>query len=211
MPSPFIATVASLLTNKNMWRAVLLTVTIHALASVATNHLWKQTGTDFLQLMPEEMWAVTNSTRSETGQPKDGVETKGAFSSVHKLAREVFVDLVMQLLYYPWQVWLERTFPARQPPRLVLDKAQLQEKDKGSVGSDEMEEEIMRRLLASGRVRRASLNWWNTGVKWALDAFLGTLVMTCIAAVLEGVVEWKKWAEIRSDVQVVRITLLTPT
>lgn len=86
------------------------------------------------------------------------------------LPREVVIHLVVSALQYWWLIWLERLLPAR--PRYNYVPPQQEEKMEES---EDREEEVVKKWIAQGRVRRASLNWCNTFLKWTLEMTVGQL------------------------------------
>ncbi|KUJ22217.1 uncharacterized protein LY89DRAFT_396234 [Mollisia scopiformis] len=98
------------------------------------------------------------------------------------LPRDLLVYTIITIMAYYWQIWLERTFPARPRPsvKVVSEK----------FGDDESrEEEVVKKWIAQGKIRRASLSWWNTFVKWALDMVVGGLWMTTVYILLGGLLK----------------------
>jgi hypothetical protein len=89
------------------------------------------------------------------------------------LPRQVVTFLIMSVLQYWWYIALEKMLPARPSRYTSTEKPQLQEKL--SEDSEDREEEVVKRWIAQGRVRRASLNWCNTFLKWILDMTVGRL------------------------------------
>jgi hypothetical protein len=86
------------------------------------------------------------------------------------LPQEVAVFFLLAPLQYWWYMALERILPARSRDR--SSTADLTEKE----GSEDREEEVVKKWIAQGRVRRASLNWCNTFLKWVLEMSVGRLV-----------------------------------
>jgi hypothetical protein len=85
------------------------------------------------------------------------------------LPQEVAVFFLLAPLQYWWYMALERILPARSRDR--SSTADLTEKE----GSEDREEEVVKKWIAQGRVRRASLNWCNTFLKWVLEMSVGRL------------------------------------
>jgi hypothetical protein len=77
-------------------------------------------------------------------------------------------------------VWLERILPARRRRGEGLGSAEAE----GLGESDVHEEKIVKRWIAQDRVRRASLNWGNTLVKWVLELTVGRLWYHAVEHVL---------------------------
>ena len=78
---------------------------------------------------------------------------------------------------------------------------QLREKDKHGESSEELEEEIMRKLIAQGKVKRGGVSWINTAIKWALDNILGVIVFGALYETITGVIRWrspsKTWKQVK--------------
>jgi hypothetical protein len=93
--------------------------------------------------------------------------------------REVIISLMLAILQYWWLIWLERVLPARPRYRDTLhqQKGQFEE-------NEDREEEVVKKWIAQGRVRRASLNWCNTFLKWVLDLTVGLLLMFTVEHML---------------------------
>ncbi|KAJ4291870.1 hypothetical protein N0V90_009766 [Kalmusia sp. IMI 367209] len=100
----------------------------------------------------------------------NGTTTNGTFTSNYPdsyykktLPIDTFATLIVCVLQYCWLIWLERMFPARPRRRDVpLDTKENFEM------SEDREEEVVKKWIAQGRVRRASLSWCNTFFKWIL-------------------------------------------
>ncbi|KAK8128785.1 hypothetical protein PG984_009893 [Apiospora sp. TS-2023a] len=89
-----------------------------------------------------------------------------------RMPKQILGVLVMSALLYIWAVSVERAFPTR--PRGVeggeLDSAAYPKREKVVVElSEDHEEEVVKRWIARGRVRRSSISWCNTLIKWLLD------------------------------------------
>jgi hypothetical protein len=86
------------------------------------------------------------------------------------LPRELLLLILISPLYYHWHLWLERFLPAR--PRVT---SLMPAGGKSALGDwNTREEEIVQRWIAQGKVRRASLSWWNTFFKWIINLTVGT-------------------------------------
>jgi len=87
------------------------------------------------------------------------------------LPRETFLLFIICPLYYHWNLWLERLLPGRARVTALMPAGE----KSGAGEGDDREEEIVQRWIAQGKVRRASLSWWNTFLKWILNLTVGTL------------------------------------
>lgn len=94
--------------------------------------------------------------------------------------REVVVYFVISVLQYWWFIGLEKLLPARPRYRETPydRKVQIEE-------SEDREEEVVKRWIAQGRVRRASLSWCNIFLKWVLDMTVGVLCFQTIGYLLQ--------------------------
>jgi hypothetical protein len=84
------------------------------------------------------------------------------------LPRETFIFVVLSVLYYWWHIFLERILPARPKSQSVPSEKEVEH-------SEDHEEEVVKKWVAQGRVRRSSLNWCNTFLKWVLEMTVGRL------------------------------------
>lgn len=149
-----------------MWRCVLQAT----LLCVASHAILVRLLDDFsMTVVPKEFQEAEGYNESETSfTPK-------------RLTRWFVVAFFHSLLRYQWHIWLERALPTR--PRGNLEAAQ---KANVTVELDEdKEEEVVKRWIAQGRVRRASVSWCNIILKWILLMLLGNFT----ACVLDSFVE----------------------
>jgi hypothetical protein len=107
---------------------------------------------------------ITNSTALNETVSR-AMEPEEPFYS-RQLPVGVFTWFVMCTLQYCWLIGLERALPARSRRRdtTVADKGEM---------SEHHEEDVVKKWIAQGRVRRASLNWCNTFLKWILSLTIG--------------------------------------
>ena len=168
------------LTNNDLYKNWTQAVELVANASIASNHT-----TPTIEANPFHGGfsndTGVNSTLTNTSA--SNIEESFYWKT---LPRDVFVSTVIAILGYYWQIWLERTFPARSRPseKVVSEKF--------SEGNDESrEEEVVKKWIAQGKIRRASLSWWNTFMKWVLDVVIGGLWMTTVYCLLEGLLKMK--------------------
>ena len=87
--------------------------------------------------------------------------------------------LVLSTLQYCWLIWLERILPARSRRQHVPTTEKLSL-------SEDHEEEIVKKWVAQGRVRRASLNWCNTFLKWVLGLTIGRVWWIAVFHVVQA-------------------------
>ena len=102
------------------------------------------------------------------------------------LPRDAVVCVVICALQYWWLIWLERMFPAR--PRYKAVPSLREEKVEES---EDREEEVVQKWIAQGRIRRASLNWCNTFLKWVLEMTVGRVMCFTANHVLTALLKFQ--------------------
>lgn len=164
-------------TQRNVWQAVLTVLVLHALDDIVTRHLWHSIELSFLSHLPN-------------GYLDDDIEQSLAHQAstnrtfyLVDLPRGLLEDLVIQFLSHHKQLLLERLLPTRSSPAPHAKRTD-DAKGKEARGSDEMETEIMQKLIAEGRVKPVDISWRNVVLRWLLDDTLGTLVFAVIAFLL---------------------------
>lgn len=90
---------------------------------------------------------------------------------------------------YHWNILLERWFPSRPRGTAKAPSTRL------TVGDDRMEQEVINKWIASGRVQRSSISWMNTLAKWLLDISLGRAMALLIGLSVRSVMLGKSPAE----------------
>jgi hypothetical protein len=104
-----------------------------------------------------------------------------------RFPRELFLMIVVSPLYYYWHIWLERFLPGRARAAALVPVG-----EKSGFGEGEQnEEEIVQRWIAQGKVRRASLSWWNTFLKWVLNLTIGTWWVESLRYLLTEIIKGK--------------------
>ncbi|KAJ4360194.1 uncharacterized protein N0V89_000754 [Didymosphaeria variabile] len=126
-----------------------------------------------------------NETISAAKEQKEPFYTK-------ELPLGVFAHFVMCTLQYVWLIWLERVLPARSRRRDVIVK------EKGEM-SEDREEEVVKKWIAQGRVRRASLNWCNTLLKWVLSLTVGRVWWFAVLHIVRRSLRLESPRKIRED------------
>lgn len=111
-----------------------------------------------------------NSTSNSTSSGAEGSASDEEAFYTKDVPKYIFKTLAIAILRYYWLIYLERLLPAR--PRVSAAAPAEKEDD------ESREEEVIRKWVESGRVRRASLNWCNTFGKWMLDLTVGNLWQT---------------------------------
>ncbi|KAF2017689.1 hypothetical protein BU24DRAFT_420739 [Aaosphaeria arxii CBS 175.79] len=95
--------------------------------------------------------------------------------------RDVILNTIILMLQYYWYTWLERMLPAR-PRRIEAYYGRTEKIEE----SDDREEEVVKKWIAQGRVKRASLNWCNTFLKWIIELTIGRLWLYTVSHFLGG-------------------------
>lgn len=137
--------------------------------------------------------ATNSMNTSATGDTLSMIEAPPESFYGRKLPREVVIAFFLSLLQYHWFIWMERLLPARPRRRLVLHE----EKDNVEE-SEDREEKVIKKWIAQGRVRRASLNWCNTFLKWILTLTVGKILNSTLAHIVRGIFQLKGPKEIWS-------------
>lgn len=122
---------------------------------------------------------------SQNGVPEE-LNVSNKFFYSRQLPRDMVTDIVICMLQYWWFVWLERMLPAR--PRQKATEYQPVEKVEEN---EDREEEIVKKWIMQGKVRRASLNWCNTFLKLLLQMTVGRVLHFRLTGVLSSVLKWE--------------------
>ena len=117
------------------------------------------------------------------------------------LPRNVFIYTLLVPLQSYWNIGLERLFPAR--PRGVEVSYQQEKKEKFFDDNEDRDEEVMKRWIAQGRVRRSSVSWGNTFFKWILDMTVGKLWFEVVWHLIDGIVMWEGLAVTLANLKMV--------
>ena len=199
-----------------MLPAVAQTVVLSALGMIMAHHFLSQT-TDYFTNSPtfsnftqsmDALNAVTNSTQAESAYQVNVTETQDNTTITYnnftlstnttdssktstkksfyksEFPTELFLLCILTPLSYYWQIWLEKTFPGRLRAHELPEKPMTDE-------LDDREEAIVQKWIAQGKVKRASLSWWNTFMKWTLDMTLGNLWVVVMSYLYELL--WEDW------------------
>jgi hypothetical protein len=190
----------TIMLSPTMRTTVLHATTLFTISIMLNHHLGKNM---FDQVLEDEGWlnmtsaynksayASTSGTPHgllpiDAGKPanqtlpsaygSNGTARKGTLDAYEEsfycgtLPRKVVIFVVVTAIQYWWFLALEKMLPAR--PSRFQDAVQ---SEKVLEGGGDREEEVVKRWIAKGRVRRTSLNWCNTFLKWLLDMTVGTL------------------------------------
>jgi hypothetical protein len=115
------------------------------------------------------------------GTSSAGTESERPFYN-RVFPQEVLIFIILAALQYWWYIALERMLPARPRGNVQIERYEKVEE------SEDREEEVVKKWIASGRVRRASLNWCNTFLKWVVELTVGRLWYHAVEHVLRGLV-----------------------
>lgn len=103
-----------------------------------------------------------------------------------ELPKTIVAIVLITTLRYWWLIWLERLLPARPRPRAALTAPAAGDRE-----DDSREEEVIRKWIEAGKVRRASLSWFNTFAKWVLDLTVWNLFVCLLwAVIVEPAMQW---------------------
>lgn len=100
--------------------------------------------------------------------------------------------------HYYWHIWLERILPTRLKGTVVPVR---DEKEAPLETNEDVEEKIVQKWIAQGKVRRSSISWANTIAKWMLELSVGNLWRCVLWILLQRIVQFKpsKWNETFAD------------
>lgn len=132
----------------------------------------------------------TSSSRSSYTIP----ETDPEFLDGWLVPKQILSTLLTSALLYLRAVALERAFLTR--PRGVEGGGDANPKREKVVVvelSEEHEEEVVKRWIARGRVRRASVSWRNTLVKWLLEVTVRAALDDMLWVLLMALMDGKTW------------------
>ena len=167
---------------KNITSMINATVPQPSTNSTQSGHgrLALDAGKDINGTLPLNQTAgFTNGTTTTANEPTESYYGR-------TFPRKVVVYFVISVLQYWWFIGLEKLLPARPRYRETPydRKVQIEE-------SEDREEEVVKRWIAQGRVRRASLNWCNTFLKWVLDMTVGMLCFQTVGYLLREFLKFK--------------------
>ncbi|KAK4499830.1 hypothetical protein PRZ48_008016 [Zasmidium cellare] len=152
------------------------TISHHLLNSAYQNasqhHIWRE----WLDAMDMIENATANGTVSSNSSFNNITFTDDHATFYWKtVPRDILFTTIISPLYYYWHIWLERSFPARPRPVGTSEKV---------ADDTSHEEDVIQKWIAQGKIRRASLSWWNTLVKWTLNLVVGSLWVAALHALL---------------------------
>ena len=151
---------------------------LQVLDDIVTRHLWQPVELSLLNSFPDGY--IDEGTKQ--GFIASNTTSNREFYLVD-IPRGAIETLVIQVLAYHSQVLLDRLFPPRPKPAVSTILAE--KKDEKEIrGREEMETEIMQKLIAEGRVRPTGISWRNVVLKWMLDETVGTFCFAVLAFLL---------------------------
>ncbi|RMY71139.1 hypothetical protein D0863_05334 [Hortaea werneckii] len=177
-----------------MLKAVGLSLIILAANKYLEHRYWDKAWKTFEEGLPQQFpW-------TEKG-PDEGDDNSKTTKSFYfdELPRDLAIQLMLFLANYQWQCLLERWLPTRPQGSNFT----AQEKAKVTDDDDMMEDEVMRRLIAKGKVRRASISWCNVFLKWLIN---NTITLSVIALAYHVIDEV---SHLRSPLQIWKDLLLS--
>lgn len=122
-------------------------------------------------------WTPQNGTSSARGNlPEEPFYTR-------ILPGNLVILLILSALQYLWLMLLEKMLPARPRRRQVAYQHEEKVEE-----TEDREEEVVKKWIAQGRVRRASLNWCNTFLKWLLQVTVGRACYYTVYRLLEDII-----------------------
>lgn len=127
-----------------------------------------------------------NSTVAQVASVNGTSSTASPEKSFYRstLPYEVFLYVLIVPLQQYWNLLLERLFPTRPRGGEALRQS---EKVKAFDDEGDREDELVRRLVAQGKVRRPTMSLCNTALKWLLDLTVGTILFSTIFHTIDGI------------------------
>lgn len=89
-----------------------------------------------------------------------------------------------------------RNFATAAPSSAAAEKTE---------GDEEVEEEIIKKWIAQGKIKRSSINWMNTFLKWILQMTLGLALRNLAWSATEAVVRFKNPKWFVAELKIVRL------
>lgn len=134
------------------------------------------------------------------------IEAEKAASAIadppDKTAQILIAVALTSFIGYHWNILLERWFPSRPRGTAPAPSARL------VVGDEQMEEEVIKKWIASGRVQRSSISWTNTLAKGLLDISFGRAMILLIGSTVRSIMLGMQPVEIVQMWRGVRHTFL---
>ncbi|KAI7549663.1 hypothetical protein KC331_g3664 [Hortaea werneckii] len=174
-----------------MFKAVGLSLIILAANKHLEHRYWDKAWKTFEEGLPQQFpW-----TEKDLNEGHDNSKSTKSFY-LDELPRDLAIQLVLFLANYQWQCLLERWLPTRPQGSNFT----AQEKAKVTDDDDMMEDEVMRRLIAKGKVRRASISWCNVFLKWLINNTITFSVIASAYHVIDEVSHLRSPTQIWKDI-----------
>lgn len=131
----------------------------------------------------------TNSTMPDESDFQAGEVEWGKFFK-SQFPRDAATIVVGTIFLYHWYLWLERILPTRS--RTFATAPPSTSASEKTEGDEEVEEEIIKKWIAQGKIKRSSVNWTNTFLKWILHLTLGMALWRSTWVLTSALVRLKK-------------------
>lgn len=167
---------SALWTRRNVWTAVATALVLSALDDIVTHHLWMTVWRSFIGGFPPGY--LDDQAQQEMMLDPEPIPNREFY--LDHVPHNLVQNFVIQFAAYYWQSMIDRWIPTRP----LAELPQAKEKDKEVRGREEMEMEIMQKLIAEGRVKPGGIKWRNVLLRWLLDDTLGTALFGALAFLL---------------------------
>ena len=176
-----------------MWTSVIQAVALSTLTSIIGHHLFTAAFADMNTLS----FNLINPENSTVAFEANHSGESPVSYYISDLPWSVFRTAALAPLKYLYNIWLERTFPAR-PKRSPVphnpSKAEI------AVGTDQNEDEIINKWISRSEVHRSSISWRNTLLKWLVDLTFGSLLSIVIGMVLGKLFEFRSPSRLAGEI-----------
>lgn len=138
--------------------------------------------------------SLNSSSPAISTQQEQGEDTGSRKFYFRTLPRAVLVYALLVPLQYYWNIFLERCLPTRPRGRAMTSR-QLKPSEKPGaadvIGDADggLEEEIIKRWIAQGKVKRSSVSVCNTLSKWILDITVGKIIYEIVWHAVDALVQ----------------------
>lgn len=180
-----------------MWTSVIQAICLSTLGDMASHYLVERAlagisnpgpigGDSVNTTLFDSLTATTDATKPHVA---------GQSSYFSTLPRKVLCLGATTILSYLWNIWLERAFPARPRGSTVLPETTKTDKFEDY---EQVEEEIVKKWIAQGKVQRSTISWSNTLIKWLLNLSIGNLAVCALWIVVEQLAQFHHPTELIS-------------
>ena len=128
---------------------------------------------------------LSNATIAFTDVAKSSAAGQSFHFSV--LPHNVACHSATLVLLYFWNMWLERTFPARPRRSPIFPETTEPER---LDDNEQTEPKIVKKWNAHSKFQRSTVSWSNTLIKWLLDLSVGNFVASMLWIVIEQLTEF---------------------